>query len=94
MSTAFIKPNLYANLATNTETEIKSGSGTLHSVTINTLGTTASVCSVYDGDVATGTLIATIDSLNLSGQFQYDVAFYTSLTIKCTGTPDITVAYT
>jgi len=64
-------------------------------VTINTKGTVASVCSIYDGDVATGTLIATIDSLALAGQFVYDVAFATSLTIQTTGTvaPNITVAY-
>lgn len=93
MSTVTEKPNKYRNLATNTETAVKIGSGILHSVTINTKGTSASDVKVYDGSVATGTLIATIDSLNLAGQFVYNVQFVTSLTIKCTGTPDITVAY-
>ena len=56
-------------------------------------GTIASVVQIYDGLTAGGTLLAQIDSLNLSGQFQYDLAFATGLTIVTTGAPDITAAY-
>ena len=95
MSTVYSKPNSYTHLATNTETAVKTGSGVLHSVTVNTKGTVASTLSIYDGSVASGTLIAVIDSLNIAGHFVYDVGFTTSLTIKTTGTvaPDITVVY-
>lgn len=93
MSTSTSRSNSFSNLATNTETAVKTGSGVLKAICVNTKGTVASVTSIYDGSVASGTLIATIDSLNLSGSFVYDVRFSTSLTIKCTGTPNITVIY-
>ena len=71
------------------------GAGTLHLINVNTKGTVASTIVAYDSLTATGTKIATIDSLNLSGAFQYDIAFATGLTVITTGTaaPDITISY-
>jgi len=84
-----------SNITTATTTVVKSGAGVLHLVNVNTKGTVASTVTVYDNTAASGTKLATIDSLNLSGPFQYDVSFVTGLTVVTTGTaaPDITVSY-
>jgi len=86
---------LFSNITTATTTTVKSGAGILRGVTINTKGTIASAVTIYDSLSGSGTKIGTIDSLNLAGQFEYDIAFSTGLTIVTTGTvaPDITVAY-
>ncbi len=86
---------LFANVTAGGATTVKSGAGTLRSVTINTKGTIASTVTIYDNTAGSGTKIGTIDSLTLSGQFAFDVAFATGLTVVTTGTaaPDITVAY-
>lgn len=83
------------NITTSTTTTIKSGGGVIHGVTINSKGTIASTVTIYDNTAASGTKIATIDSLNLSGSFFYDAGFSTGLTVVTTGTlaPDITVLW-
>ena len=88
----FFKP---AHIATATTTLVKTGAGLLHSVSVNSKGTVASTVSLYDGIDAGGTLLAVIDSLNLSGSFLFDVAFIVGLCVVTTGTvaPDITVSY-
>ncbi len=85
----------FANITTATTTTVKSGAGVLHGVTVNTKGTIASTITIYDNTAGSGTKIGTIDSLNLAGQFLFDVAFATGLTLVTTGTvaPDITVSY-
>lgn len=85
----------FQNITTSTTTTVKSGAGVLHIVNVNTLGTVASTVTVYDNTAGSGTKIATINSLTLSGPFQYDIAFSTGLTLVTTGTaaPDITVSY-
>lgn len=85
----------FQNITTSTTTTVKSGAGVLHIVNVNTLGTVASTTTVYDNTAGSGTKIATINSLTLSGPFQYDIAFATGLTLVTTGTaaPDITVSY-
>lgn len=85
----------YANITTATTTTVKSGAGTLNAVTVNTKGTVASTITIYDNTAGSGTKIGTIDSLNLSGQFIFNVAFATGLTLVTTGTvaPDVTVSY-
>lgn len=82
-------------ITTATTTLVKSGAGVLHAVIVNTKGTVASTVTVYDALTATGTPVAIIDSLNLSGTFEYDIIFATGLTIVTTGTaaPDVTVSY-
>lgn len=85
-------------LAAPTTTAIKSGSGLLHSITINK-PVAASVITVYDNTAGSGTLIATITlpaALLTEGPYSgiYDVAFATGLTIvTATGASDITVAW-
>lgn len=85
----------FINITTAATTVVKSGAGVIHGVTINTKGTVASTVTIYDNTAGSGSKIAIIDSLNLSGAFFYDAAFATGLTIVTTGTiaPDITVMY-
>ena len=85
----------FQNITTATTTTVKSGAGVLRGVTVNTKGTIASTIVIYDNIAGSGTIIGTIDSLNLAGQFVFDVAFATGLTLVTTGTvaPDITVSY-
>lgn len=87
--------NSFSNIVTSTTTVVKASAGTLKRVVINSKGTVASLTTIYNNTSATGAKIGTIDSLNLSGVFEYDVAFSTGLTIVTTGTvaPDITVVY-
>lgn len=83
------------NIATSTTTLVKTGAGVLRKVIINSKGTVASAITIYDNVEASGTVLAIIDSLNLSGTFYFDLAFTTGLTIVTTGTvaPNVTVTY-
>lgn len=83
----------YENITTSDTTLVKTGAGVLASVTVNTLGTVASAVVLHDGLTDAGPVIGTIDSLTLSGQFAYGIAFGTGLTVVTTGAPDITVSY-
>lgn len=84
----------FLNLAANATTTIKSGAGTLHTITINTLGT-ADTVTVYDNTAGSGTKIATINAALSQTTFTFDAAFATGLTVVIAGTtaPDITVTY-
>ena len=91
-------PFLSVRINTSTTTLVKTGPGTLKRITVGikgTIGTIASLVTIYDNIVAAGTIIGVIDSLTLSGSFEFDVDFSTGLTIVTTGTvaPDITVIY-
>lgn len=85
----------FSNLSTANTFVVKSGAGELHSITVNALGTVSSAVVVYDNTSATGTKIATINTLSVLGTLTFDVAFATGLTIVSTGTvaPDLTVSY-
>lgn len=85
----------FTNITTATTTTVKSGAGTLHAVIVNTKGTVASTTTIYDNTAGSGTVIGIIDSLTLSGTFQFDINFATGLTLVTTGTvaPNITVSY-
>ena len=86
----------YNHISTATTTTIKSGSGTLHTVNINTLGTVASTITMYDNTAGSGTVIGILNSLTIGqGCYTYDIAFTTGLTLVTTGTvaPDVTVSY-
>ena len=87
--------NSYSHIATSTNTVVKASPGNLHSITINQLGTVASLITIYENTAASGTVIGIINSLTFSGTFTFDVAFATGLTITTTGTaaPDLTVSY-
>lgn len=87
--------NSYAHISTAATTVVKSGTGSLHSITVNGLGTVASVTTVYDNTAGSGTIIAVINTLAGQESYIYDVTFNTGLTLVTTGTvaPDITVSY-
>ena len=84
----------YSNITTTTTTTVKSASGILHSLVINTRGG-SSTCTVYDNTAGSGTKIATIDTTLSTTAFIYDVAFATGLTIVTGGVSaaDLTVSY-
>jgi hypothetical protein len=92
--TANSPSNSFANLSTLATTVVKSGAGTLHSITINTLGT-ADTATVYDNTSAAGTKIATINTTVSQGTMIFDIHFSTGLTVVLAGgaAPDITVSY-
>lgn len=87
--------NSARNITTAATTLVKSGAGVLHAVNVNTLGTVVSTVTIYDSLTASGTKIATVNSLTIYGAQIYDVAFTNGLTIVTTGTvaPDITVSF-
>lgn len=82
----------FLNISTGTTTTVKSGTGVLHSITINT--TAAATITIYDSLTGTGTKIGTIAASPAIGStFSYDCAFSTGLTIVTAGTSDITVNF-
>lgn len=86
----------YSNLLANATTTIKTGSGVLHGITINDVGAGGNTLTVYDNTAGSGTVIATIDTVELNGRYlPFDVRFGTGLTVvMATGTAaNITVAY-
>lgn len=89
----------YANItaAAPTTTVVKSGSGFLHGLTINTAAANA-VITIYDNASATGAKIATITQpaslIESSQTVIYDIAFSTGLTIVTSAAAqDVTVSY-
>lgn len=84
----------YQNITADTTTTIKTTSGVLHTVCINTPAATGTI-TIYDNTAASGTKIGTITSFaSTPGCFNYDVQFWTGLTIVTgTAAPDITVSF-
>lgn len=79
------------NIATNTTTTVKSGSGYLARITINT--TAAGAITVYDNTAASGTKIATFPASAVVGTYEFGGRFTTGLTIVTAAASDITVIY-
>lgn len=90
--TAYKYHNIIA--AAPTTTTVKSGSGILHTVCINTPAATGTI-TIYDNVAGSGTLIGTITAFASTNPcFTYDVAFTTGLTIvTATAANNITVSY-
>jgi len=85
----------YQNITTDATTVVKSGSGTLHAVCINTPAATGTI-TIYDNTAASGTKIGTITSYASAtpGCWTYDVQFWTGLTIvTAVAAPDVTVSW-
>ena len=82
------------NIPTNATTVVKTGAGVLHTLTVNTTGTT-STATIYDNTSAAGTKIATVNTSASHITRVYDVAFATGLTVVTAGAAasDITVSY-
>jgi len=83
-----------ANIPTNTTTVVKSGSGLLHSVIINTRGVATTV-TLYDNTAGSGTKLATIDTTLSTTSFLYDIGFRNGLTAVTAGTTpaDLTITW-
>lgn len=89
--------NSYKNIAGAATTVVKSGSGYLHLVTLNTFVASATI-TVYDNTAGSGTKIASIVmgsaiTGDAPDEVMFDVAFSTGLTIVTTGAIDITASY-
>lgn len=86
---------LFSNITTATTTVVKGSPGTLKAIIINSLGTVASVATIYNNTAGSGTKLGTINTLALLGPIVYDVWMSTGITVVTTGTlpPDITVIY-
>jgi len=69
--------------------KITSDSCSLHSIIVNTAGTTI---TVYDGTVAQAKVIAVIGAA--TGVLTYDLTLVNGLTVVSTGSPDFTVTGT
>ena len=85
----------YTNINSQATTVVKSSSGILHCLIINTPTATTTV-TMYDNTAASGTKIGTLTIA--SGQpalsLEYDIEFLNGLTIVTgTANSDITVAY-
>jgi hypothetical protein len=85
----------FAYINTAVTTTVKASAGFLKSITVNSKGTVASTITIYNNTAGSGAVIGVIDSLNMGGTFEYDVACSTGITLVTTGTvaPDITVAF-
>lgn len=88
---ALVNGGSFRNITTNTTTVVKSASGVLERIVVNTAGSSATV-TIYDNTAASGTKIGTA-SANAQGLLTYNAHFATGLTIVTTGAPDITVVY-
>lgn len=84
----------FSNLKANATTTVKSGAGTLHTISVNTKGITNTV-TVYDNTAGSGTTIATIDTTIGQDTLIFDLAFATGLTVVIAGgtAADITITY-
>ena len=86
---AFPKYN-FTHIATNTTTVVSKGTGTLHSLVINT--TAAGAITLYDSTSGGGTVIAILPSSAVVGTYLYDVVFSVGLTVVTAAASDITVS--
>ncbi len=86
--------NNYTNITTNATTVVKSGTGVLHYLSVNTRGA-ATTATIYDNTSATVPKIGTLDTTLNVATLLYDVRFNTGLTIVTAGTTpaDLTVAW-
>jgi hypothetical protein len=95
--------NSFSNITTNTTTTVKSGSGLLHSISVNNpaaITVTALTMTIYDNTAASGTKIGTftVPLLTTAEPFSipFDAAFAVGLTVVTAGptvAADITVNY-
>ena len=81
----------YANITSATTTTVKSGSGFLHAVNVNT--TAAGTITIYDNTAGSGTKIATLKASVGEQTFEFNVSFGTGLTIVTAAASDLTVSY-
>ena len=83
--------NDFSNITTATTTTVKTGTGILKSITVNT--TAAGTIIVYDNTAGSGTTIATLATSIAEGTYTFNCKFSTGLTIVTAAASDITVTY-
>lgn len=83
--------NKYVNINSATTTTIKSRSGILKNIIINT--TAAGAITVYANTAASGSIIAIFPSSAVVGTYTYDARFSIGLTIVTAAASNITVTY-
>jgi hypothetical protein len=83
------------HISTNATTTVVSGTGILHTITINTKGASANTATVYDSTTASGTVLAVIDTTANVGTLIYNAPYANGITIvTATGTAgDLTVTF-
>lgn len=84
----------YKNITDQSTTTVKSGSGILHTICVNTPAATE-IITIYDNTAGSGTKIGTATIYASTNPcLTYDVNFATGLTIvTATASSDITVSY-
>jgi hypothetical protein len=85
----------YADITTNTNTQVKTGPGFLHTIMISNPGS-AEILTIFDGASCAGTKIGTTSALAaVQESLLYDVQFFTGLCITSAGTTagDFTVSF-
>ena len=81
----------YAHIATQATTILKSASGTLHTITVNSAANNTATVTVYDNTAGSGTIIAAIVTTQIT-TLTFDVGFANGLTIVTSvANPDITI---
>jgi hypothetical protein len=84
---------IYKHISTATTTVLKYGAGTLHRIILG--NPTNNDITLYDNTGGSGSIIGIIRPSTVSTPFEldYEIDFYTGLTIVTAGTPDLTVVY-
>lgn len=80
-----------AYIATATTTQVKTGAGFLHCITVNT--TAAGTIGLIDNTAGTTVNIGQLKASVVEGSYCYDVPFATGLRIVTGAASDITVSY-
>jgi hypothetical protein len=95
MSGQPVTGSAYGHISSNSSGTLKSSPGSLFNVTINSKGGSSNVLTLYDNIVASGKVIAVIDTTTNVGVLNYDLDFATGLSYTMgTGTAaDVTVSY-
>lgn len=85
----------YKNITTLASTVVKTGSGSLHAIILNT--TAAGTVTIFDNSACSGTKIATLATFATAAPVQppqvYDVTFNTGLCVQTSVAEDITVSF-
>lgn len=84
----------YLNITGQATTTVKSGSGILHTICVNTPAATETI-TIYDNTAASGTKIGIVTVFASTNPcLTYDVNFTTGLTlVTATASSDLTVSY-
>lgn len=81
-------PYRYAHITATGATTIKTGTGVLHRVIVNTPGTTNTI-TILDG----ATTVAVLAAGTVAGSYAYNIGVGTSLIVNPSATCDLTIAF-